>query len=179
MLEVTSQKMKPVRSGATVSEPPLDTKLIGGRLLTILRERGISLADLAAKADVSASALSLLTRGLIRYPRIDTLRNITDALAISPGELPGSPDWLAGERPFEGVRLVPVVRLPLTKNRSYVHQRGGELVAIPESAVGGRERVLSAVIDVPGMSPYVLVGDRVIFDPDVVPELGTMVLIFR
>src|SRR4030095_14026211 len=105
MLEVTSQKMKPVRSGATVSEPPLDTKLIGGRLLTILRERGISLADLAAKADVSASALSLLTRGLIRYPRIDTLRKITDALAISPGELTGSPDLLAGGRRLVTHRL--------------------------------------------------------------------------
>jgi DNA-binding Xre family transcriptional regulator len=158
--------------------PPPESELIGRRLRAILDDRALSLAWLSGRSNVSPSALSLLTRGLIQYPRVSTLRKISDALGIAPGELTGQPDWGSGERAFEGVVVVPVVRLPVRKGSTTQHERG-ESVTVPASLLEGRERLLAAVIDGAGMSPHVLIGDRVVFDPDAPVEHGTLVLLHR
>lgn len=158
-----------------------DDRTIGQRLLAALRKRGISLRRLSDLSGVSVSQLSLLTRDRISYPRISTIRDICSALGIAEVTLIGSSkhtiqlsaiqdtDLLA----IEGVTIVPEVLLDA---QAEVVETGRTL-AIAASQLGGRARVYVAVVDGGGMTPHVLPGDRVVFDPDAVAESEQLVLL--
>lgn len=65
--------------------------LLGQQLRHHRREQGLSLGDLAARADVSKSILSLIERGEAN-PSIETLFRITQALQVPLGVLLAEPD---------------------------------------------------------------------------------------
>lgn len=151
---------------------------VGTRLMEILNERKLSLSDLSRGSGVSTSTLSLLTRGIIQYPRQPTLRKIVAALGVEERVLTG-PAVLRGTEgtddlhAYDGTRAVPVVRVG--GDGSLVET--GETLGIAASMLTGRERLLAALIEGGGCGPHVLVGDRVVFDPDAIPRHNQMVLV--
>jgi transcriptional regulator with XRE-family HTH domain len=161
--------------GSTDARAAPDQPTVGTRIKAILDDRGETISWLAERADVSISSLSLLTRGIVRSPRVVTLRKIADALGVQPGVLAGMPDWRDGSHPIEGALFVPLVRLPV---RADGRQQGlGEMIPVPRSLLEGRERLFAAIVDAGGLSPHIVIGDRVIFDPDAAPEDGDVVLV--
>lgn len=153
---------------------------VGARLSEILSERGWSLSQLSRATNklVSTSQLSLLTRGKIQYPRVTTLRLISGALGVDDRALIGAAPLRGGERTedlraFDGIRVVPVVRVEADGRLVET----GETAAIAAPVLAGRDRLLVAIIEGGGCSPHVLVGDRVVFDPDATPQHRQMVLV--
>jgi transcriptional regulator with XRE-family HTH domain len=154
----------------------VEPRLLGKRIKNILRDRRETNAWLAERADLSVSTISLLTRGIIKSPRVGTLRKIADALGVEPGILAGMPDWRSGANTIEGALLVPVVRLPV-RHDGRRQQELGEMIPVPRSLLVGRDRLFAAIVDGGGMSPHIIIGDRVIFDPDATPIDGDVVLV--
>lgn len=150
---------------------------IGTRLLRLLEWRGWSLAQLASASGVSVSQLSLLTRGLISHPRADTLRAICSALEVTEASLLDPPPERvrrqADLRAAEGVTSVPLVTLgpqgALTET--------GQRIAIARSQLDGRRRLCAAEVEGGGMAPHVMIGDRVLFDPDAETEHQQLALV--
>jgi transcriptional regulator with XRE-family HTH domain len=166
------------RAPTRTSTPPPATPAeptVGTRIKAILDDRGETISWLAERAEVSISSLSLLTRGIVRSPRVVTLRKIADALGVQPGVLAGMPDWRDGSHPIEGALFVPLVRLPVKGDGR--QQELGEMIPVPRSLLVGRDRLFAAVVDAGGLSPHIVIGDRVIFDPDATPTDGDVVLV--
>lgn len=164
-----------------VSEPALDHEpsVVGVRVLQLCRERGWSLSELAARAHVSTSQLSLLTRGGIQYPRVSTMTRITGALGVPDRVLLGPAMHDGGGRAqdlraFEGTVIVQVVKYRPADGELV---ETGDTVGIAASMLNGRQRLYAALIEGGGMGPHVLIGDRVLFDPDEPPSNGRMVLL--
>lgn len=65
--------------------------MLGNRIRAFRQERGLTLGQLAEKAGVSASYLSTIERGL-KKPSIPALRQISEALHVSPALLVRSDD---------------------------------------------------------------------------------------
>lgn len=65
--------------------------MLGNRIRSFRRERGLTLGQLAEKAGISASYLSTIERGL-KKPSIPALKQISDALHVSPALLVRSAD---------------------------------------------------------------------------------------
>lgn len=53
----------------------------------------------------------------------------------------------------------------------------GETVGVSSQLLEGRQRLLAAVVDAGGMGPHILIGDRVVFDPDEVPGHGKVAVL--
>jgi transcriptional regulator with XRE-family HTH domain len=151
---------------------------VGARIKAILADRHETISWLAERADVSISSLSLLTRGIVKSPRVDTLRKIADALGVEPGILAGMPNWYSGANAIEGALFVPVVRLPVKRDGGRQHEVG-PMIPVPRSLLVGRDRLLATVVDGGGMSPHIVIGDLVIFDPDAAPVDGDVVLVYH
>lgn len=158
---------------------------IGERLLRILAERRWSLGRLHREtltrgSVVSLSQLSLLTRNEIEQPRLSTIGRICAALDVPPTALLGAgplqeriekiyPRPLGYTTDVAVVRLVRGGGLVLT----------GETIGVAASLLEGRERLLAAEIESGGMGPYILLGDRVVFDPDRSPEHRQVALLLH
>lgn len=156
---------------------------VGQRLLRILRARSISLSELARMTErrgqkVSLSQLSLLTRGEIDQPRLSTLRAICAALGIATDALLGDLALTEGvtdinQRHWSPTSLVSVVLC--MSDGGFIET--GETVGVSSTLVEGRQRTLAAVVEGGGMGPAILIGDRVVFDPDEVPTHGKVALL--
>jgi transcriptional regulator with XRE-family HTH domain len=155
----------PVRGG--------EVTIVGRRLLEILGQRGWSLNKLAGASGISVSQLSLLTRGLIAYPRADTLQAICKALGVTESVLLGTTRRQADLQGAEGVTTVPVVRLDADGEL----EETGETYPVAVAQLDGRRRLFAAVVEGGGMAPSVMIGDRVLFDPDAAPAPEQMVLV--
>ncbi len=73
--------------------------MLGNRIRTFRRERGLTLGQLADKSGISASYLSTIERGL-KKPSIPSLKQISEALHVSPALLVHSE-----EEKFTGEKL--------------------------------------------------------------------------
>jgi transcriptional regulator with XRE-family HTH domain len=169
----------------TVSAAPIAAGRVGARLLQVLQARGWTLGRLARETEargqrVSLSQLSLLTRGGIDQPRLATIRKICMALDLPPSVLT-EPDVLTGGTESSGhghfgiTTLVEVV-MPVRGGQLV---QTGERVAVTTSQLEGRERLLAAVITGGGMAPHVLIGDKVVFDPDSRPRPRQLALLLH
>lgn len=158
-----------------------ETTDVGVRLKDILKERKMSLAALSRASGISTSALSLLTTGGIAYPRTRTISQICKALrlpptALLPPEAVQQSDLAIADpdRPTtQGVAVVPEVRLdladrPMDTGRAHVAEA---------SLLNRHSRLLAASIGGGGLSPWVLSGDWVFFDPEEPPCHGCAVVI--
>lgn len=156
---------------------PRRESTIGPRLARILKERRWSLHKLSARSGVSASQLSLLTRGIIGYPRVSTIRAICRALEIDEMELisatPTRPSRPADLQAYEGITLVPVVKA--RADGTLVET--GEAVPVALTQLNTDHRLFVAVVGGGGMAPHVLIGDRILFDPRGAPESEQVVLL--
>lgn len=150
-----------------------EISVIGRRLDELLAQRGWSLNKLAGKAGVSVSQLSLLTTGKISYPRADTIQSICSALGVAESMLLGTVRRQPDLRAAEGVTTVPVVAL----NPEGEMEETGETYPVAVAQLDGRRRLFAAVVEGGGNAPHVLMGDRVLFDPDAEPGPEQMVLV--
>lgn len=155
---------------------------VGLRLKDILRERRMSLAALSRASGISTSALSLLTRGGIAYPRTRTVSRICGALKLPTTALlepvvVSREENLAladgGKPTVQGVALVPLVRIDLADEPLDI----GSPQVVPSSLLDGHARLLAVVVTGGGLGPYVLPGDTVYFDPDLEPRHGAPVVL--
>jgi hypothetical protein len=132
---------------------------------------------------VSVSQLSLLTRGRIQSPRISTIRDICTALEVPESTLIGSVQKqtrMPGLRDtallgIEGVTLAPEVTL----GPDGVLVPTGRTLTVAASQLDGRARVYVATVDGGGMTPHVLPGDQVLFDPDARATSEQLVLLLH
>lgn len=157
--------------------PPRRESTIGQRLLRILRERKISLRTLSSRSGVSPSQLSLLTRDVIAYPRVSTIRAICEALHVDQRVLidpiPPSAARTTDLQAYEGVTTVPVVK---AAPDGTLHETG-EAVPIAVSQLTTHSRLFVTVVGGGGMAPHILIGDRILFDPDGPPDTEQVVLV--
>jgi transcriptional regulator with XRE-family HTH domain len=144
---------------------------VGRRLAAVMQERGLTLHDLAAKAGVSVSQLSLLTRGRISHPRSNTLEKIALALGMPESALLGTDQRRPDLRAGEGVLSVPFMEVGPEGEL----EGTGFSFPVAAAELAGRRRVFAAEVDC-GMPPHVLTGDRVLVDPDADPAPGQMIL---
>lgn len=160
---------------------PSQVSEIGPRLKGILRQRGLSLSRLSSQSGVSTSALSLIVRGEIAYPRVRTVQRICGALKLPPTALL-RPATIASERlalinddlpSVEGATIVPVVRFDVGDMVSDT----GATVLLPASLADGHRRLMAVEVDGGGYGPYVLNFDLVIFDPDQGRTDGDLVIL--
>jgi transcriptional regulator with XRE-family HTH domain len=75
--------------------PDAEGRIFGDNLKALRRQRDLSRAALARKADLGTDTLFRIESGT-RAPRLDTLLKLADALAVAPGDL------LNGLRPQAG-----------------------------------------------------------------------------
>jgi transcriptional regulator with XRE-family HTH domain len=161
------------------SDPDPKPTVVGTRLKALLAQRGWSIRTLAARSGISPSQISLVLRGHISYPRISTLQRLCSALGVSESALI-TPDQSTSRHQADlqarqGVTTVPVVRL-VADGR---HVETGHTCAVALSHLQGHERLLVAVVNGGGMAPHVMVGDRILFDPDRSGSNEQMVLLLH
>lgn len=149
---------------------------VGGRVRHLLAQRGWSLVTLADRSGVSHSALSLLTRGKVAYPKVETCEKLARAFDVPrsllmPSTLDDGPSAVVVST---GVLLVPVVR-PFAAAGG--HLDTGELIPVPDSLGGQQPGTLAARITGGGLPPQVAVGALAIFHPDRTPRNRDPVII--
>jgi DNA-binding Xre family transcriptional regulator len=147
--------------------------------LGILRERDMSLGQLARESGISASSLSLITTGGIAYPRTVTIQRICGALKLPTSALM-SPDprslTTGGSGPrTTGVAVVPIVRL----DQGAAPIDTGQTTLATADQLDQYGRLLGTYVGAGGLGPYVLPGDLVIVAPGARPEPGQAVLVVR
>ena len=98
--------------------------MLGNRIRAFRRERGLTLGQLAQKSGISASYLSTIERGL-KKPSIPSLKQISEALYVSPALLVRSED-----EKFTGEKL----RF-LREGRGLTREELAELSDLPVSQI--------------------------------------------
>ena len=68
---------------------------IGERIAELREERALTQVELAKKAGISPSTLSLLESGKVERPHVSTIRKISRVLGVEPQELRATPKVLA------------------------------------------------------------------------------------
>lgn len=139
-------------------------------LRRIRKERGLSQSEVAALANVSASAISQAESGQ-RGLALDTVVGLAEALEVSVDELVATrttSDYVVRRRDRSGVRegLVPLIDDPSAGLRAYLITLGPGESAAPPALHKGSELVLVAAglvqVDLGTAAPVMRVGDAVL-----------------
>ena len=80
---------------------PAVAERFGANLRRARRRKGLSQEQIAVRASLHRTEISMLERGE-RVPRIDTLIRLAGAMAVPAGELLDGIAWVSGSRP-EGI----------------------------------------------------------------------------
>ena len=87
-------------------------QVLAQNLRRLRRERGLSLSQVAERAEIHRTHVSLILRGK-RMVQIDTVVKLAGALGVGPGELLAGIAWVPGEGPSRGrFRLAVRARRP-------------------------------------------------------------------
>ena len=151
---------------------------VGERLKTLRARRGWSLPQLAERANVNHSTIWKIEEGKTSNPGAETLRKLSGALGVDLSEI-------TGERPmprrraevFEGVAMVPVMRVRVQASGHPTWDDTRETVYVDLALAAGRPNIRAATVSGSCMGAYVLAGERVVFDPDATPQDGEMVVV--
>lgn len=93
-----------------------DQATVGARLRVLRRWRGMTLAEVAGLAGVTASWLSMVERGLRPIDRRSHIAAISSALRVSESDLVGGPHLSADPVQAEPHSTIPAVRAALLTN---------------------------------------------------------------
>lgn len=147
--------------------------------LTHARERvGLSKNELARRSGVGLSTISRIESGIIGSPGIDVLRRLAEAMGVALSELTGeTPPPRRRAQVFEGVAMVPVMRVRVQASGQPTWDDTRESVPVHLSIAAGRPNIRAAIVTGDCMGAYVLSGERIVFDPDIVPQDGDMVVV--
>lgn len=145
---------------------------------TIREARGWSQGQLADRAGVEHSTVWRIEARKIASPGVDIMRKLSNALGVDLAEI-------TGDRPlprrraeiFEGVARIPVMQVRVQASGRPVWDDTRETMVISASLAAGRPNIRAATVTGDCMSPYVLPGERVVFDPDSVPQHRDMVIV--
>lgn len=85
--------------------------LLGARVRALREDRGLSLRELARRAEVQVSDISRLERGLTRQPRLALGMSLARALGVTLSQLLGEAEPPMGE--MLGARTAAELRLAL------------------------------------------------------------------
>jgi DNA-binding Xre family transcriptional regulator len=151
---------------------------MGARIAALLERRGWSQNKLAERSGVDKSQLSKLIRGRSPNPGHGTIRKLADALGVELSEL-------TGERPmprrraevFEGVAMVPVMRVRVQASGGPIWDDTRESVPVSLNVAAGRPNIRAAVVTGECMAESAPAGARVVFDPDATPQDRQMVVV--
>lgn len=148
------------------------------RVKALIDQRGWSLGALSQRSGLDKGYLSQLTRGKVANPGVHTLEKISEALGVDLSEI-------TGERPmprrraeiFEGVAMVPLMRVRVQASGSPTWDDTRESVPVEISVATGRPNIRAAIVSGDCMGSYVMAGERVVFDPDAYPQDRDMVVV--
>lgn len=151
---------------------------VATRLKSLRERRGLSQNALAERSGVSNSTVSRIEKGVISSPGVDVLRKFADALRVDLSEI-------TGERPlpprradiFEGVAYVPVMRVRVQASGAPTWDDTRETVVVSATMARGRPNIRAAIVSGRCMEPYVMPGERIVFDPDTHPQDRDMVVV--
>lgn len=152
--------------------------MIGDRLTHLRERRGWSMGQLASRSGVSRAAISRIESGDTPNPGTSTLARLSEALGVDLSEI-------TGERPmpkrradvFEGVAYVPVMRVRVQASGRPTWDDTRETVVVSSQLAAGRPNIRAATVSGTCMEPYVMAGERIVFDPDIHPQDREMVVV--
>lgn len=155
-----------------------EEQTVATRLKTFRERRGWSQVQLAERSQVGNSTVSRIESGIITSPGIEVLGKIADALGVAVSEL-------TGERPmprrraevFEGVAMVPVMRVRVHASGSPTWDDTRESVPVSLAIAAGRPNIRAALVTGECMAESAPAGARVVFDPDATPQDRNMVVV--
>lgn len=136
--------------------------------VTLFRERlGWSKNELARRAEIGVSTVSRIEAEIIVSPGVEVLRKIAEALGVPVSEI-------TGERPMprrravfsEATVEVPVMRVRVQAGLPVWDDTRDTVIIAARDAVG-RPNVRAAIVTGKCMEPYVMAGEMVVFDPDI------------
>jgi len=166
-------------------------KTLGSTLRRLREERGWSQAQLAIKAGVPRSNISLIELGRLANPRADVLLNLAKALKIPVEELYEAAGYIKGARivkPLETpeeildkLRVAQPISVPVYGEFHWgaVHDEPVEYVYQARLRKAGKN-LEGYVVQGDCMAPKIEAGDIVIVDRDRVPEPGNIIIcVFR
>ena len=81
----------------TASAVPEPMSQLVSNLKRVIAERGLSLAEVANRAEINSGHLCLILRGR-RMVQLDTLVKLAGALEVSPGDLLAGVTWVSDGR---------------------------------------------------------------------------------
>src|SRR5215470_8325569 len=91
-----------VTTGAYAGDMDENTQLIGERLRTLRRWRGMTLAEVAGLAGVSEAYLSMVERGQRSLDRRSYISAVASALQVSEKDLTGGPPHVGADQQQSG-----------------------------------------------------------------------------
>lgn len=120
---------------------------VGERLKTLRARRGWSLPQLAERANVNHSTIWKIEEGKTSNPGAETLRKLSGALGVDLSEI-------TGERPmprrraevFEGVAMVPVMRVRVQASGHPTWDDTRETVYVDLALAAGRPNIRAAAL---------------------------------
>jgi len=151
---------------------------VGTRLRSFRERRNWSLTQLAERASVDHSTIWKIENGKTPNPGAETLRKLSGALGVDLSEI-------TGERPmprrraeiFEGVAMVPVMRVRVQASGQPAWDDTRESVPVSIQIAAGRPNIRAAIVSGDCMTPVVFPGERIVFDPDAHPQDRDMVIV--
>jgi transcriptional regulator with XRE-family HTH domain len=151
---------------------------IGARLTHLRERRGWSMGQLSDRSGVSRAAISRIESGETPGPGANTLGKIAGALGVELSEI-------TGERPMpkrradviEGVARVPVMRVRVQASGEPAWDDTRDTIIVSASVAAGRPNIRAAIVSGSCMTPYVMPGERIVFDPDATPRERDMVIV--
>lgn len=136
------------------------------------------MGQLADRSGVSRAAISRIESGLTPSPGNLTLVRLADALGVSLSEITGEkPMPMRRADIFEGVARVPVMRVRVQASGAPAWDDTRDTILVSAAMAAGRPNIRAAIVTGDCMSPYVMAGERIVFDPDAVPRERDMVIV--
>lgn len=151
---------------------------VATRLKAARERRGMSQNTLASRSGVSNSTISRIEAGVISSPGVDVLRKLSDTLRVELSEITGE-RLLSPRRAsiFEEVAYVPLMRVRVQASGHPQWDDTHDNVVVSAAIVRGRPNIRAVSVTGWCMEPFVMAGERVVFDPDAHPQNGDMVIV--
>lgn len=155
-----------------------DTSSIATRVRMMRTQRGWSLKQLGDRAGIDPSTIWKIEAGATPNPGNATLGKISQALGVSLSEITGERSMPRRRTEIiEGVARVPVMRVRVQASGDPAWDDTRDTMIVSASLAAGRPNLRAAVVSGECMTPYVNAGERVVFDPDALPQDRDMVVV--
>ena len=151
---------------------------VAERLSRARERRGWSKNEVARRAQIGVSTVSRIEAGIIASPGVEVLGKLATALGVPLSELTGErPMPLRRADVFEGVARVPVMQVRVQASGQPIWDDTRETVIVSARVAAGRPNIRAAIVTGTCMEPYIMAGERIVFDPDAHAQDRDMVVV--